>query len=273
VGLDCANGSTWMIAKSVFEALGAYTHVIGNKPTGLNINEDCGSTHINHLQNIVRENSLDVGFAFDGDADRCLAVDDQGNVVDGDKILFICGSHMSQRGELDDNTIVTTIMSNLGLYKALDNEGIRYVKTAVGDRFVYENMRDNGHLLGGEQSGHIIFSKYGNTGDGILTAIKIMQVMLDRKLPLSKLAQPILLYPQLLRNVRVTNKEAAVDDLDVQTAARSASDRLGCNGRLLIRKSGTEPLVRVMVEAPSAEICAAEADQIIKIMNTKGFII
>jgi phosphoglucosamine mutase len=273
VGLDCANGSTWMIAKSVFEALGAYTHVIGNKPSGMNINENCGSTHIEALQSAVRANALDIGFAFDGDADRCMAVDDQGNVVDGDKILYICGTHMCSRGEMNDNIIVTTVMSNLGLYKALDKEGIGYVKTAVGDRYVYENMRDNGHLLGGEQSGHIIFSKYGNTGDGIVTAIKIMQVMLDRKLPLSKLAEPIMLYPQLLKNVRVSNKETAANDPDVLQAVTSASARLGDNGRVLFRKSGTEPLVRVMVEAPSAEVCSAEAERIIAVMEAKGYLV
>ncbi len=272
VGLDCANGSTWMIAKSVFDALGAKTYVINNAPNGLNINLGCGSTHIEQLQALVRGQRLDVGFAFDGDADRCLAVDENGSVVDGDKILYLYARYMKERGNLTDNTVVTTIMSNFGLYKALDKIGIAYEKTPVGDRFVYENMRRHGHLLGGEQSGHIIFAKYANTGDGVLTSIKVMQAMLDRELPLSKLAEPMTSYPQVLKNVSVTDKDRAVGDEDVQAAVKRAEGKLGSDGRVLLRKSGTEPVLRVMAEAPSPELCEECVDSVIEALRTKGLL-
>ena len=270
VGLDCANGSAWMIAKSVFDALGAKTYVLNAEPDGLNINLNAGSTHIEGLQKFVVENGLDVGFAFDGDADRCLAVDENGRVVDGDLILYICGCYMRERGELANDTVVTTVMSNFGLYKAFDEAGIRYEKTAVGDKYVYENMMLNGHRLGGEQSGHIIFSKYANTGDGILTAIKLMEVMLEKKQPLSKLADPVHIYPQVLKNVKVVSKKEAVEDPVVQAAVRAAEQELGTDGRVLLRESGTEPVVRVMAEAPTQEICQKHVDAIIAAMQAAG---
>ena len=273
VALDCANGSAWMIAKSVFEALGAETHVINNTPNGVNINADCGSTHIEGLQKYVIDNKMDIGFAFDGDADRCLAVDEKGNLVDGDGILYIYGCHMKDRDKLENNTVVTTIMSNFGLYKAFDAAGINYEKTDVGDKYVYENMRANGHLLGGEQSGHIIFGKYANTGDGILTAIKVMQAVLSRKMPLSKLTQDLEIYPQVLKNVRVQDKERALKDFAVQNAVREVSERLGDQGRILLRKSGTEPVLRVMVEAPTREMCEENVDAVIAVMNERGLVI
>ena len=270
VGLDCANGSAWMIAKSVFDALGAKTYVLNAEPDGLNINLNAGSTHIEGLQKFVVENGLDVGFAFDGDADRCLAVDENGRVVDGDLILYICGCYMRERGELANDTVVTTVMSNFGLYKAFDEVGIRYEKTAVGDKYVYENMMLNGHRLGGEQSGHIIFSKYANTGDGILTAIKLMEVMLEKKQSLSKLAEPVHIYPQVLKNVKVVSKKEAVQDPVVQAAVRAAEQELGTDGRVLLRESGTEPVVRVMAEAPTQEICQKHVDAIIAAMQAAG---
>lgn len=262
VGLDCANGSAWMLAKNIFDALGAKTYVINNQPDGLNINMDCGSTHIEGLQRLVRAEGLDVGFAYDGDADRCLAVDENGEIVDGDKILYIYGRYMKERGKLLNNTVVTTVMSNLGLYKAFDELGIDYVKTAVGDKYVYENMLQNGHRLGGEQSGHIIFSKYASTGDGILTSIKLMEVMLERKTTLGKLAEPVRIYPQLLRNVRVADKEAALADPGLQAAIRETEQALGDDGRVLIRPSGTEPVIRVMVEAATDDICREYVDKL-----------
>lgn len=270
VGLDCANGSSWMIAKSVFDALGAKTYVINAEPNGLNINRNAGSTHIEVLQDFVKENNLDVGFAFDGDADRCIAVDDTGAVIDGDLILYVCGTYMKERGTLHNNTIVTTVMSNFGLYKALDVANIQYEKTAVGDKYVYENMVKNGHRIGGEQSGHIIFSKYANTGDGILTAIKIMEVILEKKMPLSKLASPVKIYPQVLKNVRVTSKPEAQNDPDVQAAVQSVADSLGDTGRILVRESGTEPLIRVMVEAETMEECERYVDAVIDVIREKG---
>ena len=273
IGLDCANGSTWAIAKSVFDALGAETYVIGNTPDGTNINRGCGSTHIEALQRLVREKHLDAGFAFDGDADRCLAVNDKGEIVNGDAILYICGKHMKARGSLENNTVVTTVMSNFGLYKAFDACGIEYEKTAVGDKYVYENMRANGHMLGGEQSGHIIFSKYATTGDGLITAIKIMQVMLDRKLPLSELTQDLEIYPQVLKNVRVTDKDGTMADPDVIAAVENATELLGENGRVLLRKSGTEPVLRVMAEAASNELCEKMVDMIIDAMDRKGLLV
>ena len=246
VGLDCSNGSASAIAKNVFDALGAETHVIHNDPNGLNINLDCGSTHIRALQEYVKEQHLDVGFAYDGDADRCIAVDGEGEVVDGDRIMYICGKYMKEQGTLVNNTIVTTIMSNLGLYKALDREGIAYEKTAVGDKYVYENMAANGHCLGGEQSGHIIFSKNATTGDGILTSLKVMEVILEKKQTLHRLASEVEIFPQILKNVRVSDKTAAQEDADVQKAVEEAVQELGSDGRILLRPSGTEPVMRVM---------------------------
>ena len=273
VALDCANGSAWMIAKSVFEALGAETYVLSNTPNGININDNCGSTHIEQLQEYVKANHMDIGFAFDGDADRCLAVDEKGNLVDGDGILYIYGVYMKEREKLVNNTVVTTVMSNFGLYKAFDALGIEYEKTDVGDKYVYECMRAKGHLIGGEQSGHIIFGKYANTGDGILTAIKLMQAMLSRKLPLSKLTQDLKIYPQVLKNVKVQDKERALNDFAVQNAVREVSERLGDQGRILLRKSGTEPVLRVMVEAPTHELCQENVDAVIAVMEQRGLVL
>lgn len=270
VGLDCANGSASAIAKNVFDALGAETHVINNTPDGLNINTNCGSTHIGGLQKYVVENHLDVGFAYDGDADRCLAVDSEGKLVDGDKILYVCGKYMKEQGTLVNNTVVTTVMSNFGLYKAFEREGISYEKTAVGDKYVYENMSQNGHCLGGEQSGHIIFSKHATTGDGILTSLKLMEVILEKKETLAKLADEVQIYPQVLKNVRVKDKEAAQADRDVQAEVQKVSDALGDTGRILVRPSGTEPLIRVMVEAPTDEICGKYVAQVVEMMEKKG---
>lgn len=273
VGLDCANGSAFAIAKNVFDALGAETHVISNNPDGININTNCGSTHIGQLQKYVKEHKLDVGFAYDGDADRCLAVDENGEVVDGDKIMYICGKYMNEQGTLVNNTVVTTIMSNFGLYKAFEREGINFEKTAVGDKYVYENMAQNGHCLGGEQSGHIIFSKNATTGDGILTSLKVMEVILEKKQTLGKLASEIQIYPQVLKNVKVKSKAEAQDDADVQAEVQKAAEALGDTGRILLRQSGTEPVIRVMVEAPTDEICEKYVDQVIDVMKAKGHII
>lgn len=270
VGLDCANGSSWMIAKSVFDALGAKTYVINAEPDGTNINNHAGSTHIEVLQKFVKDNNLDVGFAYDGDADRCIAVDEKGNVIDGDLILYIYGKYMKERGKLMNNTVVTTIMSNFGLYKAFDEAGIDYEKTAVGDKYVYENMVQNGHRIGGEQSGHIIFSKYATTGDGILTSMKMMEVMLAKKLPLSKLAEPVTIYPQVLKNVRVKSKPEAQNDADVQQAVAKVTEALGDTGRILVRESGTEPVIRVMVEAETESLCEKYVDQVIEVIKAKG---
>lgn len=270
VGLDCANGSASAIAKNVFDALGAETHVINNTPDGLNINTNCGSTHIEGLQKYVVENHLDVGFAYDGDADRCLAVDSEGKLVDGDKILYVCGKYMKEQGTLVNNTVVTTVMSNFGLYKAFEREGISYEKTAVGDKYVYENMSQNGHCLGGEQSGHIIFSKHATTGDGILTSLKLMEVILEKKETLAKLADEVQIYPQVLKNVRVKDKEAAQADRDVQAEVQKVSDALGDTSRILVRPSGTEPLIRVMVEAPTDEICGKYVAQVVEMIEKKG---
>lgn len=271
IGLDCANGSAFTIAKSVFDALGAKTYVVSNKPDGFNINTNCGSTHIDNLISLVREEQLDVGFAFDGDADRCLAVDENANLVDGDRILYIYGSYLKERGKLEGNTVVTTVMSNLGLYKAFDELGINYEKTAVGDKYVYECMSEHGYILGGENSGHIIFSKYANTGDGIITALKIMQVMCSKKLPLSELAKGMTVYPQILKNVRVTDKNAVQNDPDVQAAVKAAEEALGDEGRVLVRPSGTEPLLRIMAEAKSKELCAKHIADIEKVVRDKRF--
>ena len=270
VALDCANGSASAIAKNVFDALGAETHVIHNEPNGLNINENCGSTHIEELQKFVLQEKCDVGFAYDGDADRCIAVDADGQVVDGDRIMFICGKYMKEQGSLFDNTVVTTVMSNFGLYKAFEREGIGYEKTAVGDKYVYENMASTGRCLGGEQSGHIIFSKHATTGDGILTSLKVMEVILEKKQTLAKLASEVEIYPQVLKNVRVEDKKAAQEDEAVQAETRKVAEALGSNGRILLRQSGTEPVVRVMVEAPDMETCERYVDQVIRVMKERG---
>ena len=262
VGLDCANGSTWSIAKAVFDALGAVTYVINDRPDGTNINNNAGSTHIEVLQKYVTDNGLDIGFAYDGDADRCLAVDDKGSVLTGDHILYICGRYMKENGELAGNTVVTTVMSNLGLYKAFDKAGINYEKTAVGDRFVYECMQENDYKLGGEQSGHIIFSKFATTGDGILTSIKIMEAMLELKKKASELYDRLTIYPQTLRSVKVVSKRAALGDADVQDRIKKLSDELGDSGRILVRASGTEPVIRVMAEAPEKSTCDKVVDEI-----------
>ena len=273
IALDCANGSTWMIGRAVFDALGAKTYVINDKPDGLNVNLHCGSTHIEGLQQYVRENNLDVGFAFDGDADRCLAVDELGNVVNGDHIMYICAKYLKSRGQLPSNTVVTTVMSNFGLYKALDRIGIGYEKTAVGDRYVYENMKENDHLIGGEQSGHVIFRKYAHTGDGLITAIMLMGVMIETQLPLSVLASEMTMYPQVLKNVKVDDKDGTMADPAVQAAVDACTERLGANGRVLLRKSGTEPVLRVMAEAGSLAECEANVDAIIAAMDASGHLI
>ncbi|MGN0334521.1 MAG: phosphoglucosamine mutase [Lachnospiraceae bacterium] len=267
VGLDCSNGSASAIAKSVFDALGAKTYVIHNEPDGTNINKDCGSTHIKSLQQFVKENHLDVGFAYDGDADRCLAVDENGELVDGDRIMYICGKYMKEIGALKDNTVVTTVMSNLGLYKAFDRESISYEKTAVGDKYVYENMVKNGYALGGEQSGHIIFSKHATTGDGILTSLKIMEVLLEKKTTLAALSSEVHIYPQLLQNLRVTDKKTVLEHPKVRAAEKAVAEALGEDGRILVRESGTEPLLRVMVEAETQELCEKYVTQVIDAMK------
>ncbi len=269
VALDCANGSAWAIAPAVFRALGAEVHVINDRPDGLNINLNAGSTHIEGLRRFVKENRMDAGFAYDGDADRCLAVDENGQLVDGDQIMYIYACYMAERGKLLTNTVVTTVMSNFGLYKALDAKGIGYAKTAVGDKYVYEYMTEHGCRIGGEQSGHIIFSKYARTGDGILTSLKLMEVMMAKKLPLSRLAEGMTVYPQTLVNVRVRDKKAAQEDPAVQAAVEAAAAALGDGGRILVRESGTEPLVRVMVEAESQARCQELAEGVAKVLREK----
>ena len=270
VALDCANGAAWSIAKAVFDALGAETHLLNASPDGFNINQNAGSTHMEGLQKYVVENGMDVGFAYDGDADRCLCVDEKGRIVNGDGILYIYGAYMKERGKLLENTVVTTVMSNFGLYKAFDRLGIDYAKTAVGDKYVYEYMTSHGCRLGGEQSGHIIFSKYARTGDGILTSIKMMQVMMDKKMTLSELAAPLKIYPQELVNVRVASKKEAQNDPDVQAAVARVEAKLGDTGRILVRESGTEPLIRVMVEAESKETCDRLAGEIVDVIRANG---
>lgn len=271
IGLDCANGSAWMIAKRVFDNLGARTYVINDAPDGSNINTNCGSTHIEGLQKFVVEHQLDAGFAFDGDADRCLAVDEKGQLIDGDAIIYIYGRYLKERGKLVGNKVVTTVMSNFGLYKALDEIGVEYEKTAVGDKYVYENMSMNGYRIGGEQSGHIIFRKYATTGDGILTAIKLMEVMLAKNESLSQLAAPLKVYPQVLKNIRVTDKKAAQSDPQVQAAVRKVEELLGNDGRILVRESGTEPVVRVMVEAGDEKTCRDYVDEVIHVICDRGY--
>ena len=270
IGLDCANGASWNIAKAVFDALGAETHVINAEPNGTNINNNAGSTHIEVLQKYVVENGLDAGFAYDGDADRCLCVDEKGNIITGDHILYIYGRYMKERGKLINNTVVATIMSNFGLFRAFDELGINYAKTAVGDKYVYEYMKENGCILGGEQSGHIIFSKYASTGDGILTSLKMMQVIMSKKQKFSELAAPLIVYPQVLENVRVKDKSAAQADTDVQKAVSAAAEKLGDTGRILVRESGTEPVVRVMVEAENEDICRELVNSVVSVIREKG---
>lgn len=271
IGLDCANGSSWEIAKSIFDTLGAKTYVIHNDPNGVNINEHCGSTHIESLQELVKEQQLDAGFAFDGDCDRCFAVDENGALINGDKILYICAKYMRDIGSLETNTVVATMMSNLGLFKALERENIQYEKTDVGDRFVYENMIQNGHALGGEISGHIIFSKYAVTGDGLLTALKLMEVMLESKKPLSQLTEGIKIYPQYQENIRVESKPVARADEDVKQAVQRITGLLGDDGRIVVRESGTEPVLRVMVEAETDELCKNYVREVVKILRDKGY--
>ena len=273
VGLDTANGASYLIAKSVFDALGAKTYIINNDPDGFNINTECGSTHIEKLQAFVKENNLDVGFAYDGDADRCLCVDDKGEIVDGDKILYVCGRYLKDKGELNNNTVVTTVMSNLGLYKAFDKKGINYEKTAVGDKYVFENMMENGHSIGGEQSGHIIFSKYATTGDGVLTSLMIMEVILGRKVKLSELFNSLTIFPQLLVNIKVTSTDDVMNDPDILKLNDEIAEELGDDGRLLLRKSGTEPVIRVMVEAGTDELCKKYVDRMVDFIKEKGYAI
>ena len=272
IGLDCSNGSAFTIAKSVYDALGAKTYVINNEPDGTNINTNCGSTHIEVLQQYVKDKKLDVGFAFDGDADRCIAVDGNGNVVDGDLILYVCGKYLMEQGRLAGNTIVTTIMSNLGLYKACDKVGMNYEQTAVGDKYVYENMLQNGYVLGGEQSGHIIFSKHARTGDGILTSLMLMEVIMEKKQTLAKLCEEVKIYPQLLKNVRVTDKKTARENPAVLQAVEKVTAALGTDGRILVRESGTEPVIRVMVEAATDEICEKYVEQVIEVIKAEKLI-
>ncbi len=273
IGLDCANGSSSAIAKSVFDALGAKTYVIHNEPDGININTDCGSTHIEALQELVRAKKLDVGFAYDGDADRCIAVDENGSVVDGDLIMYVCGKYLKENGRLKNNTIVTTVMSNFGLYKALDREGIEYEKTKVGDKYVYENMMKNGHCLGGEQSGHIIFSKHATTGDGILTSLMIMEAMTEKKMSLGAMAGEVTIYPQLLKNVRVFDKQEARENEAVVAVIASVEKALGDEGRILVRESGTEPVLRVMVEAADLAACEKYVNQVIDVLTRQGLVV
>lgn len=273
VGLDCSNGSASAIAKSVYDALGAKTYVINHEPDGTNINTNCGSTHIEVLQQFVKEKKLDIAFAYDGDADRCIAVDENGNVVDGDLILYVCGKYLKEQGRLNGDTIVTTVMSNLGLYKACDKAGIRYEKTAVGDKYVYENMLQNNYSLGGEQSGHIIFSKYATTGDGILTSLLLMEVVLEKKQTLGKLVEEVKIYPQLLKNVRVADKKEARENPAVVKAVAEVAERLGDDGRILVRESGTEPVIRVMVEAATDELCKECVGQVIDVMEAEGLVL
>lgn len=272
IGLDCANGSAFAIAKSVYDALGAKTYVINNEPDGTNINTNCGSTHIEVLQEYVKEKQLDIAFAFDGDADRCIAVDENGKVVDGDLILYVCGKYLKEQGRLEGDTIVTTIMSNLGLYKACDKVGIKYEKTAVGDKYVYENMMKNNFCLGGEQSGHIIFSKHATTGDGILTSLMVMEVVMEKKQSLAKLTEEVKIYPQLLKNVRVADKKTARENPKVVQTVDAVTEALGDDGRILVRESGTEPVIRVMVEAATDELCEKYVDQVIDVMKSEGLV-
>ncbi len=270
VGLDLANGAATTIAKGVFDALGAKTYAISADPDGTNINSCCGSTHIEGLQKFVVDNALDVGFAYDGDADRCMAVDEKGNIVDGDMIMYLCGVYMKERGELSNDTIVTTVMSNMGLYKALDKKGIKYEKTKVGDKYVYENMLANGHSLGGEQSGHIIFSKLATTGDGILTSLKVMEAILESKVSLSELHKDLKIYPQHIESVRVKDKKAFRENAAVAEVISQVEKELGNEGRILVRESGTEPCIRVMVEAGTRQLCLESVNKVVAAMKEQG---
>ena len=270
IGLDCANGASWMLAKSLFGALGAQTVVVGTEPDGLNVNENCGSTHIENLCKVVKEQHLDLGFAFDGDCDRCIAVDENGNVVDGDAMLYILGKRLKDRGMLNGDTVVATIMSNSGLISSLDKIGIKCAQTTVGDRFVYECMQENDFCLGGEQSGHIILKKYATTGDGLLTAIMVTEEVCDRKTSLSKLAEPIMLYPQYTKNIRVKDKPAVLNDQEVLASLKEVEKLIDGNGRALLRQSGTEPVIRVMIESESEEKCVSYADMIINKIIERG---
>ena len=270
IGLDCSNGSSSAIAKSVFDALRAKTYVINDEPDGTNINRNCGSTHIEVLQKYVVDHGLDVGFAYDGDADRCIAVDHKGNIIDGDKIMYVCGKYLKSQGKLKGNTVVTTVMSNMGLYKALEREGINYEQTAVGDKYVAENMMENDYSIGGEQSGHIIFSRYAATGDGILTSLMVMEAIIEKKQTLGTLADEVKIFPQLLKNVRVKDKKTALDNAAVQAAVEKTAEELGTDGRILVRESGTEPVIRVMVEAASDEICEKYVDSVVKVIESEG---
>lgn len=271
VGLDCSNGSTWMIAKSVFDALGAKTFVINNEPNGTNINKNCGSTNMKSLCELVREQNLDIGFAFDGDADRCLAVDEKGNIITGDHILYMCSVYMKNKNELSKNTVVTTVMSNLGLYKALDKKGIEYVKTDVGDKYVYDEMQNNGYSLGGEESGHIIFSKHSQTGDGLITAIKIMEVFIESKQNVSKLLEEMEIFPQITINTKVRDKDIVISDKEIQDEVEKIKNQLGDEGRILLRKSGTERVIRVMVEAQGETLCKTLAKRVSDLIIKKGY--
>lgn len=273
VGLDCANGASSTVARYVFEALGAKVYVINAEPDGTNINDHCGSTHIEVLQQFVREKGLDIGFAYDGDADRCIAVDHRGNIIDGDKIMYVCGKYLKEQGKLNGNTVVTTVMSNMGLYKALEREGMRYEQTAVGDKYVAENMMANNYSIGGEQSGHIIFSRYAATGDGILTSLMVMEACVDKKSTLCDLAKEMKVYPQVLRNVRVADKKTARENPKVVEAVEAAGKALGDSGRILVRESGTEPLIRVMVEAETDELCHQYVDSVVEVMEAEGLIV
>ena len=273
IGLDCSNGSASTIAKSVYDALGARTYVINNEPDGTNVNNNCGSTHIEVLQKYVVDNGLDLGFAYDGDADRCIAVAGNGRIVDGDLILYVCGKYLKEQGQLPHDTIVTTVMSNLGLYKACDKIGLKYEKTAVGDKYVYENMMQNGHGLGGEQSGHVIFGKYARTGDGILTSLMVMEAVMETKQSLEKLCEDVVIFPQLLKNVRVSDKKTARENKAVIAAVDKVAEELGTDGRILVRESGTEPLIRVMVEAATDEICQKYVDQVVKVMEEQNLVV
>ena len=270
VGLDCANGASFTIAKPVYDALGADTFVINADPNGYNINKDAGSTHIENLQKFVIENNLDIGFAFDGDADRCIAVDNKGEVIDGDSILYISAKHMKKEGSLNSNTVVTTVMSNIGLYKAFDELGIDYVKTDVGDKYVHACMDENGYELGGEQSGHIIYKKFANTGDGILTSLKLMEAMIEEKTDIASLRRDLKIYPQKLVNVKVKDKEETLGNKEVQEKIKAVEDKLQDGGRVLVRKSGTEPLIRVMVEAETDEIAEASVNEIVERIKDLG---
>ena len=273
VGLDCSNGSSSAIAKSVFDALRAKTYVINNEPNGTNINRGCGSTHIEVLRQFVVDKGLDIGFAYDGDADRCIAVDHRGNIIDGDKIMYVCGKYLREKGQLNGNTVVTTVMSNLGLYKSLEREGIDYEQTAVGDKYVAENMMENNYSIGGEQSGHIIFSRYAATGDGILTSLMVMEACVDKKATLCDLAKEMKVYPQLLRNVRVSDKKTALGNEKVKAAIEAAAEALGDDGRILVRESGTEPLIRVMVEAGTDDLCHKYVDSVVDVMEAEGLVV